>query len=112
MRSLTTWELYRWNSYPLDARVTHLPTGATDPQTGEAGGTDGSPEPTRKARPAELSMGRNTNSRLNRRQVLQAYVGYWLDPKRTWRQERVTLSLWLDNLLLVQIASQRAPGEQ
>jgi hypothetical protein len=39
-------------------------------------------EPNTESRLAELSMGRQTNSRLNRRQVQQANVGSWAWSKK------------------------------
>jgi len=79
-----------------------LSTGAIDSQPGEARAKGGPAESPCASRRAELRRGRQTNSRLNRRQVQQAYGGYGLGPKRTWRQERGN-SLRLDNL-------RRAPG--
>src|SRR6202011_4238469 len=52
---------------PPGAGVKHGPTGTTDPQTGEAGTKGGNSEPDRERRRAQLSMGRKTNSCLNRR---------------------------------------------
>src|SRR5262245_22571614 len=76
-----------------------VPTVATDPQHREAGTKGGHAEPTSESRRAQLRRGRHTNSRLNRRHVRQAYVGYRLGPKWTWRNER-TPPLRLDNSLL------------
>ena len=42
----------------------------------------GNSMPNRESRRAQLSMDRNTNLRLSRRKLLQAYVGYRLGPKR------------------------------
>lgn len=63
-----------------------LPMVATDPQHHEAGAEGGHAEPISESRRAELHTGRQTNSRPNRRHVRQAYVGYWLGPKWTWRK--------------------------
>jgi len=58
----------------------------TDPQHHEAGMKGGHVEPTNESHPAELRRGKKMNSRLNRRHAPQAYVGYRLGPKRTWRK--------------------------
>jgi hypothetical protein len=44
----------------------------------------GNSKSTRESRRAQLSMDRNTNLRLSRRKLLQAYVDYWLGPKWAW----------------------------
>ena len=61
---------------------------ATDHQSREAGTKGGPAEPNSESRRAELRMGRQTNSCLNRRNVVQAYVGYWLGPKWARRNDR------------------------
>jgi hypothetical protein len=53
----------------------------------------GNSEPNRESRRAQLNMDRHTNSRLKRRYVEQAYMGYWLGPKRTWRKQ-ADANLW------------------
>jgi hypothetical protein len=84
----------------------------TDPQYCEAGANGGHGEPNIESRLAELSMGRQTNSRLNRRDVEQAYVGYRLGPKRTWGNRRgLSLQGWTI-FRLIQTASPKYPGEQ
>jgi hypothetical protein len=64
-----------------------IPTVATDYQDCEAGTKGGHAEPNSESRRAELRMGRKTNSCLNRRNVRQAYVGYWLGPKWARRND-------------------------
>jgi hypothetical protein len=58
---------------------------ATDSPSYEAGVKGGHAEPTSESRQTQLRMGRYTNALLNRRYVEQAYVGYWLGPKRARR---------------------------
>jgi hypothetical protein len=52
------------------------PASATDHQRGEAGAEGGTPERDRLSRRAQLDTERNTNPRVNRRQLEQAYSRY------------------------------------
>lgn len=55
----------------------------------EAGIKGGNSEPDWELRRTELDMDRNTNSRLNRRHLLQAYTGYQACPKWERTESRI-----------------------
>ena len=60
---------------------------------------------------AQLSRGSKTNSRLNRRQRLQAYASYRLGPKRARRNKTQVVLYRLDETPSIQIALLKYPGE-
>jgi hypothetical protein len=60
-----------------------FPIGETDYQTDEAGVEGGNSKSDWESHRAEFNMDRNTNPRLNHRELEQAYTDYRPGPKRT-----------------------------